>query len=103
MTVLGWCIALTVLEMVGAVLGRHALGAGAGWAAVAGTGVFSVLFVVYAFSLRASSLTTVTVGWIVVSQLTAVGVDWCLYGHTIGWKGVAGIGLVLSGVAVMAG
>lgn len=94
MTLVLWCVALTVLEIGTAIL----LGRGQVLAAALPWGG---LFYVYGRSLENSTLTAVTVGWIVTSQIAAVLVDRYLNQVHISTQTLIGIAIMLFGVVVM--
>lgn len=95
--VIAWCGLLTVLEMGGAVLAKQCNPVALAGGAVA----FVLLYAAYVGSLRSASLTTITLGWIVVSALAAIALDAVLYGHRPDTRILAGALLILAGVGVM--
>lgn len=97
LTLVSLFILLTGLEIGAAVMimrngSLSLLGAALLWIA---------LFVVYAKSLDQTSITVVTVGWIVTSQLAAVAIDRWLNGILITPQLVIGVVVMLGGVLIM--
>jgi hypothetical protein len=68
-------LALAGLDLVGAVLAARWSTTRQPLALVAGVVVFGILFVVYARGLSFSTLTTVTIGWVVLLQVGVVVID----------------------------
>jgi drug/metabolite transporter (DMT)-like permease len=93
----GLCCVLTALEMIAAIFAARS-----GWPwLLAGLVTFAGLYVVYKYSLSASSLTVVTIGWIFTSQIAAVCVDKWYFGVELNKFQYIGMGIILFGVLVM--
>lgn len=102
LSVLSMCMALTVIELGAAVAAeRYLAGQSRAWLLI-GVGLFVILFYVYLFALNAASLTVVTVGWIVLSQMAAVTMDRFLYGHALTPRVWLGLALVTVGSLLLA-
>jgi hypothetical protein len=68
-------VVLAGLDLVGALLAFRWSTTHQPWLLPAGIAVFGLLFVVYAGGLSFATLTTVTLGWVVVLQVGVVVID----------------------------
>jgi hypothetical protein len=68
-------VALAGLDLVGAVLAARWSATHQPWVLVLGVVVFGMLFVVYARGLSFATLTTVTLGWVVLLQVGVVVIE----------------------------
>jgi hypothetical protein len=73
-------LALAVLDLVGALLAKEWATQRHPWQLAAGVAAFAVLFWVYASSLQYAELATVTLGWIVLLQVSLLVIDRLRYG-----------------------
>jgi hypothetical protein len=89
-------VLLAGIDIAGALAAKTWADAPGIWVFVAGSGIYILLFWVYALSLRHGELTTVTVGWVVVITVGTMALDQFRYGaHFPVSKWVAAVGVVL--------
>jgi hypothetical protein len=73
-------VLLAGIDIAGALAAKTWADAPGVWVFVAGSGIYILLFWVYALSLRQGELTTVTVGWVVVITVGTMVLDQFRYG-----------------------
>lgn len=95
------CLALTLIELGSAALAKHALDERSIPFGLAGAASFVLLFGVYMLGLAQASLTFITVGWIVFSQIGAVAMDIRFYGAQFTTIQFVGIAVILAGVLIL--
>lgn len=95
------CLALTCVELGSAALAKRALDERSLPFGLAGAASFVLLFGIYMLGLAQASLTFITVGWIVFSQIGAVAMDIRFYGAHFTIVQYVGISIILAGVLVL--